>query len=304
MAQGGKIDLEGKRAARRRNIRRYRSVASVFSLFSIAMTFGGALAARADDYSPRETNSTFAAYASTSDLIVTIGGWGNISPEYSGSKHYDFGGSPIIDIRHVGSREWLSLPSDGIDYELFETDNFRAGPVGTLRWDFGNSKDRGLKEVGNTGIDLSLELGVFLEYWPTDFWRTRLEARNAVYGATGWVFDLSTDLVWHPSSQWTLAAGPRLSIADSDYMNSYYGIDAQESQQLHLPKYDAAAGVRSAGAGIYAEYKVTEQLTTMASFEYERLVGSAADSPYVRDDGSPDQFTISLGAKYQFLWQR
>ncbi|MES1179623.1 MAG: MipA/OmpV family protein, partial [Hyphomicrobium sp.] len=161
-----------------------------------------------------------------------------------------------------------------------------------------------LKEIGDTGIDLALEVGAFVEYWPTDFWRTRLEARNAVYGAEGWVFDLSSDIVWHPASQWTLAAGPRLSIADNDYMNAYYGIDGGESRSLHLAKYDASAGVRSTGAGIYAEYKWTAQLSTMASFEYERLVGSAADSPLVRDDGSPDQFTFALGAKYQFVWNR
>jgi outer membrane protein len=240
----------------------------------------------------------------SSDWIVTLGGWGNISPEYSGAKHYDFGGSPIIDFHRAGEKEWLSLPKDGIDYELFQTDNFRAGPVGTIRWDFGNSRDRGLKEVSNTGVDLSLEIGAFIEYWPTDFWRARLEARNAVYGAEGWVFDLSSDFIWHPTDQWTLAAGPRLSIADSDYMNAYYGLTEGQAQSLHLAKYDASAGVRSAGAGVYAEYKWNEHLSTMASFEYERLVGSAADSPLVSEDGSPDQFTFSLGAKYRFAWSR
>ncbi|MFT3732242.1 MAG: MipA/OmpV family protein [Hyphomicrobium sp.] len=254
-----------------------------------------------DPYANSITNPAIAT--ASSDWIVTLGGWGVVSPEFSGSSHYDFGGTPIIDIRHAGSREWLSLPKDGIDYELFETENFRAGPVGTIRWDFGNSEDRGLKEIGNTGIDLSLELGAFVEYWPTDWWRTRLEARNAVYGAEGWVFDLSSDFVWHATPQWTLAAGPRLSIADSDYMNAYYGLNAHEAESLHLSKYEASAGVRSTGAGIYAEYKWNDQLTTMASFEYERLVASAADSPLVRDDGSPDQFTFGVGAKYQFVWK-
>jgi outer membrane scaffolding protein for murein synthesis (MipA/OmpV family) len=214
------------------------------------------------------------------------------------------GGSPIIDIHRVGEKEWLTLPNDGIDYELFQTNNFRAGPVGQIRWDFGNTNDRGLKEIGGTGIDLSLEIGAFIEYWPTDFWRTRLEARNAVYGAQGWVFDLSSDFVWHPTTQWTFATGPRLSIADSDYMNAYYGLNSRQAQSLQLSKYEASAGVRSAGAGLYGEYKWNDHFSTMASLEYERLVGSAADSPFVREDGSADQFTISFGAKYNFIWNR
>ncbi len=274
------------------------------ALLAIAAACCGPRAALADGPFENSILNSAGASASSSDWIVTIGGWGNISPEYSGSKHYDLGGSPILDIRRAGSKEWLSMPKDGIDYELFETDNFRAGPVGTLRWDFGNSRDRGVKEIGGTGVDLSLEIGAFVEYWPTDFWRTRLEARNAVYGAEGWVFDLSSDFVWHPTYQWTVAAGPRLSIADSDYMNAYYGLNSGQAESLKLSRYEASAGVRSAGAGIYGEYKWNDQLTTMASFEYERLVASAADSPLVRDDGSPDQFTFSLGAKYQFVWNR
>lgn len=247
-------------------------------------------------------NPTIAS--ASSDWVVTLGAWGNISPEFSGSNHYDLGGSPIIDFHRVGDKEWLSLPNDGIDYELFSTNNFRAGPVGQIRWDFGNTRDRGLKEIGNTGVDLSLEIGAFVEYWPAEWLRTRLEARNAVYGAEGWVFDLSSDVVWHPTTQWTVAAGPRLSIADSDYMNAYYGLNTAQAASAHLSKYEASAGVRSAGAGLYGEYQWNEHLSTMASFEYERLVGSAGDSPLVSEAGSPDQFTVSFGAKYRFVWNR
>ncbi|HML27293.1 MAG TPA: MipA/OmpV family protein [Hyphomicrobium sp.] len=281
---------------------RRRTVATA-GLLALLVACGSAGAALADG--PFDNSIANPAIASaSSDWVVTLGAWGNISPEYSGSSHYDLGGSPIVDFHRVGEKEWLSLPNDGIDYGLFSTNNFRAGPVGQIRWDFGNTRDRGLKEIGNTGVDLSLEIGAFVEYWPADWLRTRLEARNAVYGAKGWVFDLSSDVVWHPATQWTVAAGPRLSIADSDYMNAYYGLNAAQAASIHLTKYEASAGVRSAGVGLYAEYKLNEHLSTMAAFEYERLIGSAGDSPLVSEDGSPDQFTAWFGAKYSFIWER
>ena len=240
------------------------------------------------------------APSSSTDWVVTIGGWGNFAPKYDGSDAYVFGGNPIVDVRRIGSREWLNMPRDGIGYALIETANFRAGPVGTIRWGFGTIGDqRGLKEVAGTGIDLSIELGAFAEYWPSDFWRTRLEARNAVYGAEGWVFDLSSDFVWHPDDKWTFAAGPRLSLADADYMNAYFGTDAQQAQTLHLPRYEASGGIHSYGAELLAQYKWNEQFSTMASLEYERL---ADDTPLFEANGSPDQFTLWLGAKYSFVW--
>lgn len=241
--------------------------------------------------------------ASSTDWVVSIGGWGGFSPKYQGSDDYVFGGTPTFDVHQMGSK-WLDLPKDGLDYGLFETENFRAGPVANLSWGFGTANQRGLKEIGATGIDLSAELGAFAEYWPADFWRTRLEARNAVYGAEGWVFDLSSDFVWRPDAAWTFTIGPRLSLADADYMNAYFGIDSQQAQSSGLPHYQAAGGLHSYGAGIFAQYKWNEQFSTMASLEYERLAGSAEDSPLVSANGSLDQFTFQIGAKYSFVWGR
>lgn len=295
--RGKSVALDGLAASR---VQRRVSVACSGFLAAVVSCIAPHAALADGPFDNSIANPTIAT--ASSDWVVTLGAWGNISPEFSGSSHYDLGGSPIVDFHRVGDKEWLSLPNDGIDYELFSTDNFRAGPVGQIRWDFGNTRDRGLKEIGNTGVDLSLEIGAFVEYWPAEWLRTRLEARNAVYGAEGWVFDLSSDFVWHPTTQWTVAAGPRLSIADSDYMNAYYGLNAAQAESAHLSKYEASAGVRSAGAGLYGEYKWTEQFSTMASFEYERLVGSAGDLPLVSEAGSPDQFTVSFGAKYRFVW--
>jgi long-subunit fatty acid transport protein len=67
-----------------------------------------------------------------------------------------------------------------------------------------------------------------------------------------------------------------------------------------LPAYRAGGGLYSYGAGSMAQYAFDPQWTAHAIFEYERLTGSAADSPLVTQRGSPDQFTYGLGVTYSF----
>ncbi len=97
----------------------------------------------------------------------------------------------MFDIRDATDKEWLNLPRDGIDISIFETNTFRAGLVGNFRWSRDtNTLIRGYRHVSN--IDLSMEGGLFAELWPTHWLRTRIEAREAVFGATGLTADLST----------------------------------------------------------------------------------------------------------------
>jgi MipA family protein len=67
-----------------------------------------------------------------------------------------------------------------------------------------------------------------------------------------------------------------------------------------LPVYNAGGGLYSYGAGSQVEYLWSPQRAAHAFVEYERLTGSAADSPLVTQRSSPNQFTFGLGATYSF----
>jgi MipA family protein len=234
-----------------------------------------------------------------SGTIVTLGGYGIMSPKFEGAKSNELSFRPIIGWRSVTDREWLDMPNDGLDYELIETDNFRAGVVGNLRWQRDtNSLVRGFKH--GRSIDLSIEAGGFAEYWPALWLRTRAEVRAAVLGADGVVADLSVDVVLHPAPKWTLTAGPRLSLADQDYMDSYYTVTPAQSAKSGLITYESNAGLRTYGLGASARYKWTDDITSLAFVEYSRLATNAAESPLIDERGSPNQFTFGLGMKYSF----
>lgn len=231
--------------------------------------------------------------------IITVGGFGALEPRFEGARHSRWGYQPLFDIRKEGDREWLNLPRDGFDFALYETDSFRAGLVANGRWERDvNSLRRGFRRVSS--VDLSIEAGVFAELWPSDYLRTRLEVREAVLGASGIVADASADLVLRPIPQLTWTAGPRLSLADSGFMNSYYAVSPQQAVTSGLPAYALGAGVRSFGAGTMLKHKLTDSVSTMAFWEYQRIADPAYSSPLISKRGTPNQSTFGLGLSYSF----
>ena len=66
--------------------------------------------------------------------------------------------------------------------------------------------------------------------------------------------------------------------------------------------YRAKGGPKSVGAGAALDYQWSPVWTTRASVKYDRLIGSADNSPIVRVIGERNQFTFGLGATYSFAW--
>lgn len=237
-------------------------------------------------------------------LLITLGSNLVWAPRFEGSRRHDVGPWPIISWRNQGDREWLDLPTDGLDFALIETDNFRAGPVGYWRWqrDNGTIAPRGFARIGGarSSIDLSLEGGGFLEYWPSEWLRTRLELRESFFGASGLLGILATDVVWRPDKTWTFSAGPRLTLADRRFMESYYGINAAQSLMSGLPVFSPQAGMRSYGANAFVRAKLSESWTAQAFVDYQHLTGSAGDSPVITSRGTPEQYMVGVGISYTF----
>lgn len=252
---------------------------------------------------PARAEEPVAVSAPGLGYIVTIGGFADLEPRFEGARHSRWGFQPVFDVRKEGSREWLNLPRDGVDIALWETDNFRAGPVASGRWerDVG-SLVRGFRHVGV--VNLSIEAGGFVEYWPSNLLRTRLEVRDAVVGAAGVISDASADIVLRPDRQWTITGGPRLSLADATFMRSYYSVSPQQSVTSGLPAYTARPGVRSGGAGSMLKYKWSDEISSMAFVEYQRIAASAFESPLISQRGTPNQTIVGIGMSFSFVTGR
>ncbi len=234
----------------------------------------------------------------SSPWTVTLGVEGRALPKFEGSDNMRFLPVPVFDIRRAGTPRRFKSARDGASIGIIEGENFRLGPTLKVRLPRNEGDDSALRGLGD--IKFAIEAGAFAEYWVTPWLRTRGEIRQGFNGHHGIVGDITADAVYRMTPQFTWSFGPRLSLESAKTMQTYYGIDAQQSLLSGLPAYNPSGGLRSVGAGTLVRYEWTPAWATYAFFEYERLIGPAADSRLVRLRGSRDQVTTGIAVTYSF----
>ncbi len=239
------------------------------------------------------------------DWTVTVGAEGRAIPAWPGAPttEYGFTGVPLFSIRTPGAPPTFFGARDSFGVAILNLSEFRFGPAFNIVWARYASSYTQLNGLGD--VNYALQAGGFAEYWPVPWLRLRGEVRQGFGGETGITGDLFMDAVV-PIGQFRLSGGPRLAAQSAAAVSPYFSITAAQSVTSGLPAYNATGGFYSYGAGGQMEYFWSPQWQTHALVEYERLTGSAADSPLVTQRGSPNQLTFGLGATYTFsmrpLW--
>jgi outer membrane protein len=246
-------------------------------------------------------DDTARTYAPTRayDWTVTLGAEGREEPLFQGSSRERLRPYPIFAVRRYGTPEPFRGPRDGLDVAVIDDGTFQLGPVGQLVYSQRDKSDfPAVRSLGN--VPWAAEVGVFAQYWWMPWLRSRVEVRQGFNGHHGIVSDITADAVVRVTQQWTLSAGPRLTLATTPAVSPYFSISPVQSLLSGLPVYDAKGGIKSYGVGAQARYLWTPQLATHVFVEYERLTGDVSGSPLVTQRGSPDQVTIGFGATQAF----
>jgi outer membrane protein len=232
--------------------------------------------------------------------IITLSGYVELDPRYPGSNKLSVFGYPAIDYRRVGEPARWGAPDDGFDFAVLDFPSFRAGPV--ARFVGGRYLETDRRLFGLQKVPWTVEPGLFAEYWPADWLRTRVELRHGIHGHDGFVGDLAVDLLLR-AGLFTFSIGPRASFGDSNFTDAYFSVTPIEASLNGLvTPFKANGGITSAGVLASASYMWSEQWSTTVYAGYRRLVGDAADSPITRRIGSPDQFTIGASLSYSFVY--
>jgi outer membrane protein len=232
------------------------------------------------------------------DWTVAIGGGGELKPDFEGAKHDTVSPVPTFSIHRAGSPERFRSPRDGAGVALVDFGGLRAGAVGKFKAGRNSGSYAELNGLGDTKF--AVEIGGFAEYFPVDWFRTRVELRRGFGGHNGVVADSSADLIVPVLQRFSLSGGPRFTVEDAKATAPYFSIDAAQALASGLPVFNAKGGAHSVGAGAQARYRLSPQWEVHSYIEYDRLLGSTAASPLVTLLGSPNQTTIGLGASYSF----
>jgi outer membrane protein len=232
------------------------------------------------------------------DWYLTLGAEGFVAPRYKGSSDYLLQASPLISLGKAGNVTRFTSRNDSASFSLYDTGAVRVGVAGSLIMPRDDDTSSDLK--GLNDIEFGVELGGFAEVYPADWLRLRAEVRQGIRSHTGLVADIAADAFMDVVPGVRVSGGPRLSLASSDYMDAYYGVNAKESAASGLSQYDPGGGVQSVGVGGAVNWQTTDKIATSVFAEYSRLTGPAGDSSLVRERGDRNQFLVGVGATYKF----
>ena len=117
-------------------------------------------------------------------------------------------------------------------------------------------------------------------------------------GHNGFRADLSAAVESMVTERLGLRVGPFITYGDGKYIESYYGITAEQADRSAIYKeYKTSGGFESYGLEVNAFFKLSQNWSLICSGDYTRLLGDAKDSPIVKNPGF---FDVTTAIVYTF----
>ncbi len=189
--------------------------------------------------------------------------------------HVSVGGGVVNAPRFPGSdSQWThALPFVSASYGRFFIGGPGAGAVGGIgvilhrdsRWRLSaalsgglarrrESDDSRLAGLGDVKRTVSGGLGASYAY---DWFSARAMAASDIAGnRQGTLVRLDMRGRYRPDGRWTFSAGPGLTWANDRYMQTFFGVDPDQSARSGLPQFDAKGGIERTRFSAGANYRI------------------------------------------------
>jgi outer membrane protein len=224
------------------------------------------------------------------------------APDYVGSDDYKAVVAPFFRYNFSHSEQYIVLRGFELQANVVDHPWFRIGPVLNYRFGRNDVKNDQVDEMDR--IDGAIEVGAFVG---AEF-KDRANPRQRLMLSLQFLQDISGEHKgsvttgsikgWYPlSPRFDLTLGLSTTFGSSDYMDTYFGVDTEDSNQSGLRRFSADSGFRDVSITPGVVMHLTEAWKLAAGIRYMRLVGDAEDSP-VTKVGSENQWIGGIGVAY------
>ena len=203
-------------------------------------------------------------------------------PIYSGARAYRVQGGPVIDFRY---RDAAFISSgDGIGYNVLRGDHYQLGVA--VAYDLGRKVSEDLTNLRGMGDISAAPAGKISGAWvlakkfPMIL---RVDVRQFIGGPQGAVGDASVYVPLPGSSRtFVMFAGPSITVATRHYLQTEYGVTAQQSLASGHPEFDITRdATNAAGAGFSATKFLTDHWLLNTEAAIDQIRGRVSRSPIV-----------------------
>ncbi|WP_085905519.1 MipA/OmpV family protein [Kiloniella majae] len=271
----------------------------VYKLRSFPLVLGAITAAFFYINSPHAEDVKVPSDSDVWDL--ELGAIGGFSPDYEGSDDYEVMGLPYV---HAAWNDTVILtmrdgPGIYLQHEIWDDFSAKAG----IRYEFGRDENDNdaLEGLGDLDVGAVAVGALAYEYGPFEFSAELVSDLTGDREGTKATF-VADYRVMVLENKGRFSFGPSITWADDNYMENTFGINATQAaaSRNNYAIYDAEGGIKDVGLNASFSYALTENISLLATGGYSRLLGDAADSPIVDDEGSANQFNSMLGLIYRW----
>lgn len=231
---------------------------------------------------------------------TSIGGGVGYVPDYEGSSDYELVLVPVGETRFDNGM-YIKLLALNLRANLIPTSWvswLRAGPIYNYRPARNHVENNKVDRMKN--VSDANELGAFvgIEY---NSWFANLDYLMDMGNAyNGEYAKLRGGYNWKYNDAWAFTFGAHTTWADSNYMDTYFGVSAADSARSGLGQYSADESIKDVGIDLGANWRFTQSWNLRGLVSISQLIGDADDSSPVVDEGSETQILSGILILYSF----
>ncbi len=240
------------------------------------------------------------------DNVPNVVGVGvGMVPDYLGSKHYTVAAAPFIRWTLAGSERYLQLNVTELSFNVLNSPNWVLAPVLNYRPGRDDVDDKRVDKMDK--IDDTVDVGLSVGY----VWKDKANPRhrfitNLTYYADagdvyrGWIVSAGARYWLQVSRPIDMQIGVGANYGNSQYMDTYFGVDSKDSRKSGLKKFTADEGFRDVNAQLGMVFHLSKSWHVGAGLKYFYLTSDAGDSPVVDTRGDANQLIAGFGVAYSW----